>query len=685
MLYVSRDAKLTLMYQIEAVWHSTSVRLENINSSHEMLSHAAMGEETDHLMLVTHDLARGFRLYKITINWHASQQTRPNGPPYTAVSPTFEVGHLTVIEHVRAQQADAARLSDLRLIPAIPTIADATALTYPTILAIFTHATLPADPTQQRQEPFSVIARWHVESVVPALHESFAKLKVNGTTPAQSPVTVLRRQEDVFTGKLILSVVSQYHNTILAFGASDGTIEFRDRITMTSIEWDGDTTTVSSLPQAGFEQMMGDHNIHTVMSPDGSALASVKPDSTLAIKMMALRYGWQPLEDGISDPRGLIEAAVVCLARQYSILCCSNTSNDESLALVPNDLSTELRTLFIREVTKITNRTLDMSMQDANRQQMMAIREPLLSRALSAQFVLLNSPSTMERDFSGKVAYAFLNMRLACTALMTVAARPQNQVPVPPGVYTSLRGQVAWGSDLLVYITENLIYAERRFHQGAGLSAQQAISSFISQRDNPAIHLLLNTFTRTYIRMLSSFIPKFLTFVQKEMSNARSVQERQQLEEAFQRGTSLPFKYLNFDAFMADIDTALRNTYTTNSIPADRRAEIELSLLTEPTIPDELQPALHHLLHTSLPNFIPNVDVSALYFRDTTWLGIEQSNARQYDIITKQPITKGVNLRVCRRCGAVMEDPSQEKVRELPHWFTHAQRHCVCGNYWNFD
>jgi mediator of RNA polymerase II transcription subunit 16 len=694
------------MYQNELTWHSTSARLATMNSSHDLLSHAAMGQEGSTLLLVTHDLGKRFRLYKITIKWNPMQHPTTQGaPPNITVAPTLEIGHLTMLEHVAPQQHDTARLSDLQLLPRIPPVATEPGSTsLPTVLAVFTRATVPAGASQQAQEAFSVMARWNVETVVPTLHEAFAKLKVNGkvngATQSQNPITVLRRQEDNFTNKLVLAVEQQYYGTMLAFVASDGSIEFRDRINMTSIEPYGDTTIVSSLPHAGFEQMMTEHNPHVAMSADGSAMGMIKTDGSLVHKMMTLRYSWQPLEDGISDTQGLIEAAIVCLARQHTILSCSNTANDETLALIPFDLSTDLRILFIKEIIMTMNRfnTLDISMHDINKQQMIVIREPLLPRALSAQFVTGTKPGTMERDFAGKFAYAFLNARVACTAIAQLITRPEAQVK--PDFLISLRGNIKWGCDVLVYITNYLVNFKRKLGKDASsldaAAIAQAFTDDIAQSQSPVLHLLLCTWTRCYIRFLNNFIPKYLGGTFKITAAPRSVPEKQVMEDTYKFGTSLPFKFSVFEPFIAAVDTAVREAYTTQSVPAERRGEIELNLVTGTAIPPELHPAIKTLMDTALPNFMQHIDFAALYFRDTSWTGIEPtsqiafdtadvvkgSGTVVYDVIRKLPLAKGTKLRRCRRCPAVMEDLTPERARELPTWFTHAQRHCVCGNYW---
>lgn len=711
LLYVTRDARLTLMYQNEQTWHSTSARLATINSSHDLLSHAAMGPEGTTLLLVTHDLGRKFRLYKIVITWNPMQHpSGQGGPPNVTVAPTLDIGHLTMLEHVGPQQADAPMLSDLQLLPRIPPVAtEPGSSSLPTVLAIFTRASLPADATLQAPETFSVIARWNVETVVPTLHEAFSRLKVkgkvNGATPSQNPTTVLRRQEDNITNKLVLSVTQQYYNTVLAFGSSDGTIEFRDRTTLTSIEPYGDTTTASSLAHAGFEQPMTDHNIQIAMSADGSAMTLLKEDGSLVHKLMTLRYSWRPLEDGISDTHGLIEAAVVCLARQYTTLSCSHTANDETLALVPHDISTEMKILFIKEIIVTMKRayTLDLSMSDLNKQQVTVLREPLLVRALSAQFATGTKPGTMERDFAGKFAFAFLNMRLASTALAQIISRSEPNVQ--PELATSLRGNVRWGCDLLVYLTNYVVNMKRKLDKdSSSLDAAvitQAFSDDIAETQSPVLHLLLCTWTRCYVRFLNSFIPKYLTFSAKPGKVDRSVAEKQLMEETFKFGTSLPFTYAAFEPFVIAIDTAVRDAYTSQSVQSERRVEIELSLLTGAAIPVELHPAIETIMDVALPKFMEQIDSAALYFRDTSWIGIDptptvvyevediadatgilKKAAVMYDVIRKLPLAKGTRLRRCRRCPAVMEDLTPERARELPTWFTHAQRHCACGNYW---
>ena len=689
LLYASRDATITLMYQIESTWHAVESKLEGMHCSRDLLSHAAMCEDGDSILLVTLDLGRRFRLYRITLAWNATQVSRPDqNSSITAVAPALTVGRLTVLDHVSAKHANWACLSQLRIIPAIPAHAtEGSAFTVPTILASFTHAPSNLDLGQPRQDAYSVISRWHIETTTPTLHHAFAKLKGNGPIAVpQTSITILRRQEDIMTNKLVLNVETLYFNTMLAFAASDGTVEFRDRITMASIEPLFDSTSVSSLPQSGFEHSMDDdHSTCVAMSGDGSALVTMGSEGKLHCKLMALRYTWHPIMvDG-----GLIEAGVMCLARQYAILCATSVSADETLALLPPDLSAEMRSLFVRQVLDMLGRSaiLDISMQDVGRQNMIVVREALLSKAISAQLVLGFKPGTTERTAMGKNAVAYLNMRLVGVAIAQSMAN--GQVASRPDLLVALSGLCSWGSDLLVYAASTLHALHRRVGSDSTKAASETSDNFVAEKDNPVIYFLFCTFSRVYLRLLATCILKYLTVVSKAIPNARTVADRQQLQDAWDRGNSLPFKCSDFEAPIAELDTAIRSAYIESNISAERRAEIEVSLmLCDRPIPEELHPVLKTFAETILPNFIEKLDLSKLYFWDTSWLGIEPSpNEHQlnHDSIRKVPLRKGAKVRSCKRCGAKMEDYTPEKAREMSPVLAQLGRHCVCGSYWAVD
>lgn len=339
---------------------STSTFLESTRSSDELISHAALGEEGADLLAVTFDNSSRLRLYRITIDWNATQHSRGPGQTYTLVSPTLEVHHLTASTNAKAQHTHGAKLTHLGLIPSVPEAVQYQS-TLPTIVAVYTQTSFPTD-TSQSQGSFSILAQWRIESCMPTLHASFKKLTGLDSKAVHNSVTLMRRSPDLITNKVILSIRSQMFDTILAFAASDGSVEMRDRFSMDIIGPFGDTNTASNLPSSGFDHLAGHHNDHVALSVDSSAIAIVRADGKVAAHPMTFTHGWQVLADVIGDNSPFIEAAAVCVARQYAFLCLNSMSTDESLALLPMDISPVLRSTVVKTIFKMVNKSPDISM-----------------------------------------------------------------------------------------------------------------------------------------------------------------------------------------------------------------------------------------------------------------------------------------------------------------------------------
>ncbi|KAF7189771.1 Mediator of RNA polymerase II transcription subunit 16 [Pseudocercospora fuligena] len=685
-LHISRSTELTLCYQNEGQgWQSTSVMLDTLRTSDGLVTHAALGEDNSDLLAVTYDSASRLRLYRVSIVWNASQQSRGPGINFLRVEPTLDVHHLTAVNNVRPQQIDAAKLTHLQIIPQVAEAAQQVP-TLPNILAIFTHAAFPPHASPD-QNSTSVIARWSVETFAPTLHESFTKLKPgSNTNQVLNQITVLKRQPDVSTnGKVILTFESQMFDTILAFANSDGSLDLRDRITMEPLGPFGSTDTVSNLHQSGFDHVPGEHNLHVAMSGDGSGLVYVRVDKKIDAQCMKLTRGWHVVDDGISDDRPYIEAAAVCIARQFAFLCYNNMANDETLALLPPDASPELRSLVVRMIFRMLNRSPDISMQESSRQQMIVLKEPLVPRCLSAQLALGTNPMTGERNFAAQYAFTILNLRLAGTALASTCGRSDVKQISPEAVHFA-RGLVRWCMDLIVYIVKAIVLIQRDVK--AGSSAKGVIDKLTSTTGSPALHLLLCSFSRALVRFQTIWVVKYFQCLQHVVPRTRSVTERQEMEAVFSLAGQLPFKLQQFEGMMAEFDQAVRQAYTKSNLSADWRGELEINMMVDGTIPDELMPAVNSLLETTIPKLTENMDLGKLHFYDTSflqlWTSKRQNHGRIIDVLRKVQVPPGAALRTCRRCGSELEDIPPEKLRQEPYagWFQHAQRHCVCMNYW---
>jgi mediator of RNA polymerase II transcription subunit 16, fungi type len=689
--HVTRGGRLTLLHQNEqGVWQATCRDLEL--ASDDLLSHAAFGEKDDNLILVTHDTKRRLRVFRITVNWNQSQPHR-GGPVTFTAPPTLSVGHITAIDHISPQQPDTACLSILHVVSPPPTIVDSAAASV-AILAVYTYTPLPTDPTQAHRDAYSCVARWSLETTVPSLHPAFDKLKSNGANPAQtSPITTLRRAADIYSAKLILSVRSQFLDTIVCFLHSDGTIEYRDRATFDVLMDPIDTKTASCPAQTGFINSAVDHRADVASSPDGSFVVATKHDGKLEAIGMAFRSEWQHFDMEESQAKESTEAGVVSLARQYVFLGYSTWSRNEVLATLLPTLGPDMHALFVQQVIRIMCRQLDMALLDHQRQASMSIKEArALSVAMSAQLVLGTKAGSTERTLRGKFAYISQNHGAIgmALALWTSAAASNPNPQTLARTYLdapSLAGPVKWLVSSFIYILGSLMEVKLRIGK-TGASPLDAFTEYSAENDNPSIQLLLCSVTRAVIRSLfHQFLHKFTGVISGLKDKAANLADRQVASDLYDFYQSLPFSIGAVIEMLLEFDSAVRNAYTSSGISAETRVEIEIAIITEGAIPTELVPALNTLAETILPKIAdhPKTDNGKLYFWDTKWLGIERppkAGEKEYDAARKTPLRNGVKLRVCRRCGAHMEDIPQEALRQLPQWLHTAQRHCYCGDYW---
>lgn len=688
LVYVTRNKCLTLLYQQESGrWYAVHKDLDHTGLSEEQISHASFCEYGNQLLLVAHDEARRFRVLAVSIEWNASHQSRPNGQPSIRVNPSLDVIHLTELEHVGAQHSDLAQLTNLTVLSSIPDhLIDQQLPSPPTIVATFSHTALPLDATQHMTERFSAISRWQLESVSPTMHDSFGNLKKNANAkPPLTPNKRLQRLPDQITMKLVLSVKPTASGTLLAFIMSDGGVEFRDRSTLNLVEPSMDTTLVTSLPQSGFEHDSGFHNIDAAVSHDGAAMAYVQADGKLEGKVMFFRHGWQRGDtDGVMDGNGLVEAAVMSIAKQHMTLALNSAATAETLSLLPKELSLDCYQLFFQQLARLTPKTYDTFSMDENKRQMNVLRDPHLPRALSAQLVLGTRPPSQAPTLPAQLAWAVLNLKHVTVSLMTTIGRAEATPGLGADVVHGLQGLVRWSIDVFISILEALLTVERKIKQGA--SAPQAVQDYINETKSPAIHLLLCSYSRTFLRYLAIYLTRYFKLQGQKIAHSRSLLEKQQMLELARLGETLPFKIDNMLGLVVETEKAISESYTQSNTNERSRAEIELSMITDCSLPPQLHDALAKVLSSTLPKFTPDLDMGKLYFWDTAWLRLTARGSEEprYDALKKTPLKEGVKLRRCRRCNSAMEDvaATTEANRDLPPWLQAAQRQCVCTCAW---
>jgi mediator of RNA polymerase II transcription subunit 16 len=690
LLHVSRNSKLTLLYQSESAWKATSTVLEPVESSDQVITHAAINEHGDHAIVVTHDLSSRFRIYQVGINWNAPQSRQPN--QIVPVSPNLEVTHLSVVDNIHSQHSSAAILTLLRVLPAVADSGHGTS-SPTTILAGFTHAI----PSSGLQTPpaFSVLAHWHVDNAQPALHESFKKMKTGpDTSSSLDQVTVLRRQPDIITNKVIVSLdVPLTSEAVVALLASDGTLDFRDRFTMNnSLEPYGDSTQVTSLAQSGFEHVLEQHHLHVATSIDGCCLVVAEADDTMLIKSMVFRYGWHATNDGLVDNQALIEAGAICIARQYVLSCYANASGDESLALIPTQATQETRALINAMIVRTLTPYVDLALLDATKQRGITMDSGMF-RCMSAQLAIGTDYKTGRRSFPGQFAHITLSIRslnassFITQELINRMPRPAGTKPViPPDVAVSFKGHIKWTLNLAVAIVTTLMRVKQEAADNSETTALQTIAKLTADTSTPFAHILISSPTRFMLRILAQMVSRYLEMANQNLPRTQSEYDKTQLNNLISEMSQFPFKLNLFEALMTEFDSAIRSVYTKSGATTERRAEIEWALMCTGTIPPEFRPAIDMLLQTSLPKLLEGADLGKLHLWDTSSIAQSQiglaADGKRYDVVRKTPLLDTMKLRVCRRCGSETEDIPLKDAHETPAWLRAEGRYCICKSHW---
>lgn len=155
-----------------------------------------------------------------------------------------------------------------------------------------------------------------------------------------------------------------------------------------------------------------------------------------------------------------------------------------------------------------------------------------------------------------------------------------------------------------------------------------------------------------------------------------------------------PISILPLETYLMDVDTLVKTAYRNAGITDAKREEYEREMFLTATIPTILTSCITEMLTTKLTSLASHVDQGKIYLHDISWLGLTDDGKTKrwhqnhvVDVIRKLPLSKESRLRVCPRCGSVMEDISPPMqgggagMGQMP-WVWQSQKTCICYNSW---
>ena len=279
-------------------------------------------------------------------------------------------------------------------------------------------------------------------------------------------------------------------------------------------------------------------------------------------------------------------------------------------------------------------------------------------------------------------------------------------------------GLVKWSLDLCVYLLQELMglfyalahekeseKADGNGDKKSGMMNLEYIQSYMLKHHSPALILLLASMPRLFLRV--SFRPLRYAYAhsQKGFANTNlGNEQRGAFHKLLGVYGSTPVNQTSLaplEEFVLGIEEAVKNAYAGAGIePGPQRQQVERDMFVSGTIPECLLPAVTEVLDPNggkLDTLLDRVDAGKIHVHDVSWLGLtDDLRTRKFceghiiDVVRKMPLasggggsTGGVKLRVCPRCGSVMEDIGREGgMGGHQPWVWSSHKVCVCFSSW---
>ncbi|KAF2797604.1 hypothetical protein K505DRAFT_298116 [Melanomma pulvis-pyrius CBS 109.77] len=651
LIYLKRHGELKLRFQqLDGSWHEVSTVLGPMISMREPFTHAAFASNNDNtLLLAAYDVCSRLHLYRIEAKWTVPP-SRPGHPAKHFDKPDLEVSEIDVEDSCYPISPTAingdlstgpassiripAQLTHLNFLPITPEKNDGT---LPTIQAIFSTPPnlVSLDQTHPQQSPCSIIVKWEVHYLQQnQMHSSLDKVtskkKSIGSVPGRS-VFVLKRQPDTIMHSIILAFFPLWYNMLLAFCYSDGTIEFRKRATMEAISPDYNTETVTSLSQAGFSFTPLDPSLHISLSPNHCMAACMQQDGQVKVKSVEYAYG--SLSSDEDDPKH--SAALAALVLQFSSTANQYFSSDDIFAII-GELSEKRKRDFIYLMFQGLQLDVDCGVDDTtnpNKSLVLLGRTPFFVKTLSAAH-LLGLQGSVNRSVTSKIAWMILNIKYI-TQILTTIMRMHGQIdknPLRPEVVPQFVGICRWIMQFMVYMLDELIAVgfQLKNHPPATLD-RASLEAKVHELNKPALLILLSSFPRMMMKAWVTPLGWVMRTAFTYSSSSPTPEIRRIYAPLHQALTECPFDWRIFETVLSDAQSQVRGCYKRANLSEAQRNECERELILG-RIPDVLLPAAKRLVTETLfnenqPNgcLLDRLDVAAVMFFDTTWLGLQHS------------------------------------------------------------
>ncbi|KHN99933.1 Mediator of RNA polymerase II transcription subunit 16 [Metarhizium album ARSEF 1941] len=711
-------------------WEETTMELESINSSDELVTHAAFASDRKNLLAAIATSSRQLKLLKIEVQWAGpgSSSEKNTMPPNARLNPALVETHVASTSWLCPGPSETnydASIAELSFLHLLPAIMDSTGSSTAPPLIVTVRSRYVGDGSFQSIQ--SVLDRWEAFESKQGLDPAFEQLgnRRNSVSSDLANVTRLKKLESVVINKGVIGIQDIQYKRVLIFAMSDGSIEYRDRFTFEELYAHEDLNKVMTMRQVGWTFSDNEPCYQAAFSPTYCSMVQIGDDGKL--RWNKLQYPLGDIGNTPQDPHYTATIAALSIAAAFAVWHMSNF--DDVLAIArPLTSRTRFVSDFVGDLIRLLKIQVDYS-EEMHHDSLM--RNSPLQSCLSIMSSLGFRGETHRRTFLSKFSIISLNMRNVVILITLASNTPTNiREKMSPldehEVVEALAGCAKWSVDLLCWLIDCLfeLMNDDKFKQRLQAKQLGELNQYLHEKNDVSLHLLLSSSSRSFvsalcrrISILENISNKAIDFYKRQASGDQqsgAKPPKPQLQQAYQRmqqvtSTSL-IRVAELEKLLNILASDIRQTYA-SYLPRivknqpnppqgkqldiaikNTQAQFEMVTLLSGSLGPSFLPVLIKLFGKELPAFRKLTDPAKLFFADFKLLGLEDDKnsltARKakgvhVDIFKRTELRDGggrSRWRRCTRCTAVMED-----VYGSRPGFTFVlaqQRKCSCSGYW---
>ncbi|KAJ6786797.1 hypothetical protein PWT90_03847 [Aphanocladium album] len=706
----------------------TTMELESICSSDELVTHAALATDKKHLIIVITTATKKLKVIKLEIQWAGpgAVQEKTQLSQTARLNPSLVEDHLACIDWLH--MVDEPSLPEFTAMQVLPSIVDNSGKAgVPLVIGVRARSSGVGGFEMQQ----TLIDRWECVEQKSSIQTAFEQIgsRRNSVSATQElpASTRLKRLEPVTINKTVIGMQVSQHGKVLIFIISDGSVEYRDRFTFEELYTNPEESRIMNLKEAGWTFSEEGPCYQAAFSPTQCSMIQTGEDGKL--KWSKLQHASGDIGESNAEP---IYAASVAGLTIAAASCIYTQGNFDDLLAITHPLAEKKRFTqdWIQDLIRILKIQVDYS-QETHHESLM--RNTSLHTCMSIMNSLGYRGDNVQRSFQSKFANIFLNVRII-VILTTLASNTPLQardkvMPLDePEVVEALAGELKWATDLLAWIMDCLfeLVSDEKFMEM--LSNKFAtVADYLHERNDVALHLLLSSAMRSFLSALCRRIAHLdgisaqaVDYYRRQAAEAEQSGVGRlpsgQLQQAYQRMQQVTASSLvpvgEFEKMLNTLGHDVKQAYAVylpamlkqganppqgkqiDLVVKSTQTQMEVMMLLSRAVPPAFVPLVRRFFAEHLPAMRARTDPARLFFADFAALGVQDDKGSlaaragrggaYYDVFKRvelHPGTPGTKpWRRCARCPMVMEDVSPN--RPGVTYILAQQRKCSCGGSW---